>query len=317
MKKIKVMVLILIMCSALTACGGVSTNSTSGDENDGLPVVFATLFPQYDFVKQIAGDRVHVKLLLPPGVEAHSYDPTPKDIAGIDGADAFLYTGSVMEPWAVKIIETVKGSSVRVVDLSEGIKLIRAEGVETSGGGHNEGVYDPHYWLDPNNAKMMVSHILEVLIEIDPQGESVYRTNAGAYLKELTQLDTDFYNLMAKAQVNTIYYGGHFVFGYFAERYGLVAMSPFEGFSPDAEPTPQHIAALIDAMKVAPYKVIYYEELVNPKIAVIVAEETGAEMLLLHGAHNLSKQELEQGVTYLDIMRQNLEKLKLGVGYRE
>lgn len=319
-KKILTIGIIIALAGSVFACGTPETGGpVNGETQTGKPVVIATLFPQYDFVRQVAGDRVQVSLLLPPGVESHSYDPTPRDIAGIGEADVFLYTGVVMEPWAAKIVKSVINQPVKVVDLSEGIALIEAghSNSETAANGEvrQEGAYDPHFWLDPNNAKRMVEHILSVLIEIDPEGKSVYESNAEAYLAELTQLDLDFEDLMAKSDVQNIYYGGHFAFGYFAERYGLISMSPYDGFAPDAEPTPQRIAALIDAMKAAPYKVIYFEELVDPKIATIVSEETGAKMLLLHGAHNVSKQELEQGVTYISIMRENLEKLKLGMGY--
>jgi len=290
------------------------------------PKLVATLFPQYDFVRVIAGDLVDVSLLLPPGVESHSYEPTPKDIAGITEADAFLFTGEVMEPWAFKIIDNLGSSTVKVVDLSQGITLLEStededahegEGEVEDAEDHVEGAYDPHFWLDPNNAKIMVSTLLETLIDIDPENEAVFRENAEAYLAELTALDQSFKELFEKSETQTIYYGGHFAFGYFAKAYGLSTVSPYDGFSPDAEPTPKRIAELIDAMDQAKFKVIYYEELVDPKIAKLVAQETGAEMVLLHGSHNLSKEELESGVGYLELMRQNLEKLKLGMGYSE
>ena len=163
----------------------------------------------------------------------------------------------------------------------------------------------------------MVSTLLETLIEIEPENEAAFRENAEAYLAELTALDLAFKDLFAKSETQTIYYGGHFVFGYFAKAYELTTVSPYDGFSPDAEPTPKRIADLIDAMDQAKFKVIYYEELVDPKIARLVSQETGAEMVLLHGAHNLSKEELESGASYLELMKQNLEKLKLGMGYSE
>jgi zinc transport system substrate-binding protein len=318
--------MILAAVLSFTACSAnevTSPENSAGVETD-QPLLIATLFPQYDFVRQIAGDLVRVQLLLPPGVESHAYDPTPRDIASINEADAFLYTGEAMEPWASKIIQNLSGKSVKVVDLSRGIELIEGHHEEHSedepedeSDDHEEGEFDPHIWLDPNNAKIMVQTLLETLIEIDPVNEAVYRDNAQAYLSELTDLDMAFRVLFERAETKSIFYGGHFAFGYFAKAYGLETVSPYDGFSPNAEPTPKRIAALIDALKEAPFKYIYFEELVDPKIATIVSQETGAEMLLLHGAHNLSRQELDQGITYLDIMRENLERLKLGMGYRE
>jgi zinc transport system substrate-binding protein len=322
--------MILTACSTAEPSPEPDAGSTGAEtpavsETAEKPRLVATLFPQFDFVRVIAGDLVDVSLLLPPGVESHSYEPTPRDIAGITEADAFLFTGEVMEPWAFKIIENLETKDVRIVDLSQGIALLASTHDEEAHGeedheeegeeAHEDGAYDPHFWLDPNNAKIMVSTLLEMLIEIDPVNEAVFRKNAEAYLAELTALDLAFGDLFEKSETQTIYYGGHFAFGYFAEAYGLSTVSPYDGFSPDAEPTPKRIAALIDAMKQAKFKVIYYEELVDPKIAKLVAQETGAEMVLLHGAHNLSKDELASGVGYLELMQQNLEKLKLGMGY--
>jgi zinc transport system substrate-binding protein len=331
--------IILLTALIFTACGTNKPEASTGapasetpevSETAEKPQLVATLFPQYDFVREIAGDLVEVSLLLPPGVESHSYEPTPKDIAGIMEADAFLYTGEVMEPWATKIIGNLGEKPVKIVDLSQGVTLLASthneEGHEHAEeehedeedeAAHEEGAYDPHIWLDPNNAKIMVSTLLETLIEIDPENEAVFKKNAEAYLAELTALDLAFRDLFAKSETQTIYYGGHFVFGYFAKTYGLTTVSPYDGFSPDAEPTPKRIADLIDAMDQAKFKVIYYEELVDPKIARLVSEETGAEMVLLHGAHNLSKEELESGVGYLELMQQNIDKLKLGMGYSE
>lgn len=326
--------LLVLTAMIFTACSATApapapapetgAESPAVSEAEEKPHLVATLFPQYDFIRVIAGDLVDVSLLLPPGVESHSYEPTPKDIAGITEADAFLFTGEVMEPWASKIIDNLGGSSVKIVDLSQGITLLTSSEEEAHEAEeeadeeiHEEGAYDPHFWLDPNNAKIMVSTLLETLIEIDPENEALFRENADAYLKELNTLDLAFKDLFEKSETQTIYYGGHFAFGYFAEAYGLSTVSPYDGFSPDAEPTPKRIADLIDAMDQAKFKVIYYEELVDPKIAKLVAQETGAEMVLLHGSHNLSKDELESGIGYMEIMQQNLEKLKLGMGYSE
>ncbi|SCZ81463.1 metal ABC transporter solute-binding protein, Zn/Mn family [Acidaminobacter hydrogenoformans] len=326
-----VLSLLLLTALIFTGCGSAAPAGTepagtdtapSAEQSADKPRLVATLFPQYDFVRVLAGDLVEITLLLPPGVESHSYEPTPKDIAGITEADAFLFTGEAMEPWATKLVDNVKGAEVKVVDLSQGVTLLAAdhddeheEEGDHAEEGHEEGAYDPHIWLDPNNAKIMVTTLLETLIEIDPENEGTYRSNAEAYIAELESLDLAFKDLFEKSETQTIYYGGHFAFGYFAEAYGLSTVSPYDGFSPDAEPTPKRIAALIDAMSGAKFKYIYYEELVDPKIAKLVAQETGAEMLLLHGSHNLSKDELESGIGYLSIMRENLEKLKLGMGY--
>ncbi len=163
----------------------------------------------------------------------------------------------------------------------------------------------------------MVKNIMEGLIEVDGNEAQYYRENAEKYIKELKALDESFIEAFKKTKTDTIIYGGHFAFGYFTERYHLNHISPYIGFSPNAEPTPNRIIELIKTLEQSEIKVIYYEELVDPKVATIISEETGAKMLLLHGAHNISKEELQSNITYVEIMRDNLEKLKEGLGYEQ
>ncbi|TCL68536.1 zinc transport system substrate-binding protein [Hydrogenispora ethanolica] len=284
--------------------------------------VVTTLFPQYDFVQEIGKDKVAATLLLPPGVEPHSFEPSPQDIVGIRKADVFVYTGEYMEPWAHKVIEGVKGKKIVIVDTSRGIELMKEEeehedhdeheGEEEH---HHHGGKDPHIWLDPVLARQMVSNIVAGLAKADPQHAAFYKQNGAAYQKRLQKLDREFAAAFAKARTKTIIYGGHFAFGYFAKRYGLKYISPYSGFAPDAEPTPQRIAELIKTIKKTGTKVIYYEELIDPKVAKVIADQTGAKMLLLHGLHNISKAELKAKVSYVTLMEGNLERLKQGLGY--
>jgi len=331
---------------------------TSSGTNEPIKVV-TTLFPQYDFTRVLAGDRATVTLLLPPGVESHSFEPTPKDIVEISHADLFIFTGEGMEPWAASMLSGIESASLTVVDASMGISLVEGEAHDHEGTEHadadheeaehadadheeeehadadheeaehadadheeehdheHEGGLDPHIWLDPLLARQMVANIADALIDADPSGESVYRANEEAYLKELDALHAAFEDAFSKVARKNIVYGGHFAFGYFARRYGLTHTSPYAGFAPDAEPTPRRIAELVDLMKESQSTTIYYEELVDPKVAEVISDATGAEMVLLHGAHNLTRDELANGASYIGIMRDNLEKLKKGLGYHE
>lgn len=300
--------------------------------------IITTLFPQYDFVREIAGDKAEIDLLLPPGMESHAYEPTPQDIVRIKKADAFIYTGENMEPWVHKVIENTKGDKLAVVDSSKNVPLLdedhddehheNEQDAEASkdvdnkqendeAHEHSHGGKDPHIWLNPQNASIMVDNILDGLVMADPQNESFYRKNAEEYKKKLHDLDKKLEEAFNKTVSKKIIYGGHFAFGYFAERFGLEYISPYNGFAPDAEPTPQRIAELIKNMNESGAKVIYYEELIEPKVAKVISDQTGAEMLLLHGAHNVTKKELAEGATYIKIMEENLEKLKKGLGYNE
>lgn len=300
--------MIIAVVLLLSGCG-ISVNGNS-KLNDGKIKVIATLFPQYDFVREIAKDKADVRLLLPPGVESHSYEPSPQDIVSIRKSDVFIYTGKVMEPWAQRIIDKIKSDTVVIVDSSKGVVLYNANDPEHGG-------KDPHIWLDPVLAKQMVDNIADGLVKADPSNEKFYRDNATNYKVKLQELDSKFEELVTNSSTDTIMYGGHFAFGYFARRYNLRYLSPYNGFAPNSEPTPKRIAELITNMEQAKTKVIFYEELIDPKVARVISDQTGAKMLILHGAHNISKEELSSGITYIEIMYQNLENLKTGLDYKK
>ena len=273
------------------------------------------LFRSFDFVREIAGDKVEVSLLLPPGVEPHSYEPSPRDIVDIQKAALFIYTGKIMEPWADKIIQAAEGKALIIVDSSQGVVLDELDDHSNEDEGEHDGA-DPHIWLNPVYAQVMVTNIVEGLAQADPKNAELYRTNGEVYKQKLQVLDGKLLEAFAQAETKQIIYAGHFAFGHFAKRYGLEHVSPYTGFAPDAEPTPQRIAELIQNVADSISKVIYYEELVDPKVARVIADQTGAKMLLLHAAHNVSKENLANGITYLEIMEDNLQKLWEGLSGR-
>lgn len=296
--------------------------------------VVTTLFPTYDFAKQIGKDKVNVSLLLPPGVESHTFEPKPADVVRISKADIFIYTGKYMEPWVEDMLKGVSNKNLIVVDTSQGIELMaegdhdeegehHKEGEHHEEAGHHEGEHehghhyqggkDPHIWLDLNNAQVMVDTIAKALAQKDPANSGHYLNNAKEYNAKLANLDARFKSTFSTCKHKTIIYGGHFAFGYFARRYGLEHDSPYDGFSPNAEPTPKAIAELINKLKTSKMKYIYYEELLDPKVSRTIASETGAKLELLHGAHNVSRDELNRGVTFIDIMEDNLKKLRVGL----
>lgn len=276
--------------------------------------VITSLFPQYDFVRQIAKDKVNVSLLLPAGVEPHSFEPTPQTIVTIGDADIFIYTNAMMEPWIEKVVDNVVNEDLLIVESSLGIEYIEHSEEEEHEEEEEEehGELDPHVWLDPLNAKVMAQNILTALIEVDPENSDFYQTNANALFLQLDELKAEYDAVFANPAHRTIIYGGHFAFGYLADRYGLEILSPYTGFSPNAEPTPQAIVELINRMTELNIKTIYYQELIDPKTARVIAEQTGAKMVLLHGAHNVTTEELQAGATYVSIMRENAQKLMEG-----
>lgn len=278
------------------------------------PQIVTTLFPLYDFTKNIVGDKFDVILILPPGEEPHSFEPKPRSIFEIRSAELFIYTGDFLEVWAKRITSVLDKD--RVINSSLNINLIDEEHEHEENHHHHHEI-DPHIWIDPQNAKIMIDNILEGIISIDPTNKTYYESNAENYKKELDKLDLTYQDLFNNVQFKTIIYAGHFVFGYLAKRYDIEYISPYNGFSSDSLPTPKNINDLINLIKTTNQHTIFYEETVNPKVAKVIVEETNVNMLPLNGGGNISKKDFEDNVSYLTLMYQNIDNLKKGLGYNE
>ena len=291
------------------------TFAAYGAENPGTGkiTIVASLFPQYDFARRIAGERADVSLLLPPGTESHAYDPRPGDIMKLNAADLFVYTGDDMEPWAGRVVQSLEGSRCLVVDASKGIALRRNHDHDHTHDHadrqHHHG-YDPHIWLDPTLAAAMADNIADGLMQADPGHRDFYRENVFALKEELQRLDRDFSAAVASGTRDTLVFGGRFAYLYFIERYGLKYVTAYESCSMEAEPSVRQMANVIRYMKDNNVRHIFHEEFVEPRVARSIADQTGAELLLFSTVHNLSKAELESGIGYFDIMRSNLENVK-------
>ena len=306
-------IILIGLCAFATALAAVSCKRQEPQSPQGKNVitVVTSLFPLYDFARAIAKDKAAVSLLLPPGVEAHSFEPRPGDILKINSADLFIYTGAVMEPWVAKILQAMENKDLLVIDASAGIRLLQ----EAPGPGEEHHGTDPHIWLDLENAQHLVDTIGEGLSAKDPLNRKFYTDNARSYKARLAELDSRYRRVLATCKHRVIIHGGHFAFGYLAKRYSIDYRAAY-GFSPDAEPTPRRIYELSEFIKRSGVQYIFYEELLNPRVAETIARETGAQLLKLSAAHNLSKMEMEQGVTFIDIMEQNLKNLSRGLECR-
>lgn len=278
--------------------------------------VVTTIFPLYDWVREVGGARVEATQLLQPGVEAHTFAPRPSDMLALNRAGVFVYIGDDMEPWAAKLLRGLDNPKLVVVEAGRGIARAHDhEHGEHCDHGHREhAAADPHIWLDPVLAQQIVSSIAEGLAKADPDGASLYEANARAYNERLAALHARIGKGLADCRRRTIVYGGHFAFGYFARRYGLEHVSPYPSFSPDSTPTPRQVAELIRMMRETGQDTVFHEELLEPRVARVMAEEAGARIELLHGAHNLTKEERALGKTYLSIMDDNLGKLRRALG---
>lgn len=315
-KGITFLITIILIFSLLVI--GISKINKQSQSEEKIKVI-ATLFPQYDFAKQIGGDKVDVSLLLTPGTETHTYEPTPQDIINVNKADLYIYTGKYMEPWSDKIANSIT-SNTQVLDASKNINLINEEQFEkehdtidnneeeSDNSHHHE--YDPHIWLNPQNAIGMVKNIEEELCNIDPQNKEYYQKNAENYIKQLTNLDNEIETTIRESQKNKIAFGGTFAYAYFIQRYNLQYVSAYDSCGENSEPSVTKVKEVIDYMKENNINVIFYQELSAGKIADTISKETGATKLVFHTIHNASQEEINNGETYISLMKKNLQNLK-------
>jgi zinc transport system substrate-binding protein len=292
----------------LIQCKGTSRKNIDA----GRIKIVTTLFPLYDMAKNIGADKAAVSLLVPPGVEPHTFEPKPTDIVRINEADIFVYTGKFMEPWAEDITKGASNKKLIVVDASKGTRMIPAVF-------HDEdepaGALDPHIWLDFDNATIMVRNIAQALETRAPSDKAFFAQKAADYDKRLTELDAAFRKTLSTCKNREVVYGGHYAFGYWAKRYGLRYLAA-QGVSPNAEPTAKDLARLVDQIKKNNIHYVFYEELTSPRIAETIARETNARLLLLNAAHNLTKDQFQRGISFFDILHRDLENLKIGLECR-
>ncbi|MDR0759057.1 MAG: metal ABC transporter substrate-binding protein [Treponema sp.] len=310
----KRMVLFVCVLAAVTAALSAGGRRDTAKPNGKINVV-ATIFPPYDFVREIAGDRVNLTMLLSPGAESHSYEPSPQDIINVQNSDIFIYVGGESDAWVEQILESMDTSRMAIITLMDCVEVVEevvVEGMqEEEEEEEAEGPeYDEHVWTAPNNAKLIVQKIAEVLKQRDAPNAAAYEENTRSYLAKLTDLDASFRNVMGGAQRKTLVFGDRFPFRYFADSYGLDYFAAFPGCSTETECSAATVAFLIDKVKTEKIPVVFHIELSNEKIADTICEETGAKKLLLHAVHNISKRDFDRGANYYDLMSQNVQNLR-------
>lgn len=285
---------------------------------DGFTVV-CSIFVPYDFARQVAGDRANVKMLLPPGVESHAYEPTPSDIITIENADVFLYVSEHTETWVTRIIDSIDGDRVKTVDMAEALGVEvhdhhhehgEHEHEKKHAHEHEEGEADEHIWTNLETAADMVRLTADVLSESDPVNAGYYSTNAEKYAADILSLRDDFNALVSSSERKEIVSGSRFAMRNFTDEFGIEFTAAFDSCVDNTEPSAGVMARIIDTIKDNNLPVIFYEELTEPKIARAVSLETGTKMLLLHSCHNVSASEFKSGESYVSLMAENYENLK-------
>ncbi|QXE90504.1 zinc ABC transporter substrate-binding protein [Geomonas subterranea] len=305
--------LLALLLALLLVVPGCSSEKR---QTNGKLQVVTTLFPLYDFARTIGGDRADVTLLLPPGVEPHSFEPRPEDVVRVNRADLFVYTNAAMEPWAANIISGIDQGKVEVVEGGKGIALRQGPVSEQHRGeranAHEGKGSDPHIWLDFDNARAIARNILAAYVARDPRNKTFYQQNAAKLDGQLAALDQRFKDTLARCPKKVLLHGGHYAFGYLARRYGLQYISA-SAVNADAEPTPAKLAELVQVMRREHLNYVYTEELLSPRLAETIARETGAKVLMLRAGHNVTRDDLQRGVTFISLMEENLQNLKTGL----
>lgn len=337
-----------------TASAGVGAGDGASDAAGGINVV-TTIFAPYDFVRQLsAGTDTNVSMLLSPGTEVHSYDPTVRDIIKISNCDLFVYTGGENDEWVNDILDSLD-HPVRTFKMIDHVDSVVEEevkeGMQTTGHAHShdeadekghEGAHDEehehdhdnedqhdhddvhdddehdhewdeHVWTSPLNAQEIVSDLADELCDLDGGNAGVYRNNLSSYSMQLKALDTDLHNVIENAPHKMMIFADRFPVRYFTEEFGLDYYAAYPGCAADAEPSAATMRFLIDRVRAENIKAVFYIEMSDERIADTVCEETGATKLLFHSCHNVTKDEMESGATYISIMRNNLENLKVAL----
>ena len=276
--------------------------------------VKTSIFPLMDFARQVAGDRAEVSLLLPPGVDVHTWQPRPGDMLALSKADLFLFCGGSLEPWAEGLIKNYRNSGGQVLEAGAGLATLK-NGFDPYRE-HSSGATDPHVWLDFGRSETIVRRIEGKLAELDPEGKVLFHRRAQTLIEKLRALDNEFQKKLQNCRQRTVVLAGHAAFGYLASRYRLVQVS-VSGLSPDAEPGPRRVVRIVDMMRREGLTSIFYIKNESRKLAEVLARETGAGLLPLNPAHNLTRDELRSGLTFLDIMKENLDSLSRGLSCAE
>ncbi|HJG83735.1 metal ABC transporter substrate-binding protein [Clostridium sp. M62/1] len=308
--------------------------------------VVTTVFPYYDFTRQISGGliesgQVELELIVPAGMDSHSFEPTPADIIKIQDADLIICNGGAMEQWFERVLDSLDTQNQQVITMMDYVDTVEEEivegmeaeehdhshdhvhpaGVPKEGeeghlydDGHEQEIeYDEHIWTSPVNAMTLSEVIAGTLCEMDESNQEIYRENLAEYEEKLSALDQKFRDIAEHGKRRLVVFGDKFPLRYFFDEYGLEYRAAFSGCSTDTEPSAKTIAYLIDKVRELDIPAVYYLELSSHRVAEIIGEETGAEPLLFHSCHNVTRREFDSGVTYLELMEQNAVNLSKGL----
>lgn len=326
----KIITLMLVAVLAVCALSGCGTSKSGEDTKDKKIKIVTTIFPEYDWVMQILGDKADkadVTMLLDKGVDLHSYQPSTADIAKISEADVFIYVGGESDEWVEDVLKQAKNKNLKVINLmdvmgdkakeeevKEGMQPEEEEAEEAKDGKEEEEVeYDEHVWLSLKNAKIFTKKIADVLSEVDKDDAKTYQANYESYAKKLDDLDKKYAEAVASAKNKTLVFGDRFPFRYLVNDYGLDYYAAFVGCSAESEASFETVTFLAKKIDELGLNNVLTIEGKNHKIAKTVVDNTknkDQKVLTMDSMQSTTSKDVKDGATYLGIMEKNLEVLK-------
>jgi zinc transport system substrate-binding protein len=305
MKRAGIAVFALMLMLGLMGCRSGGPNfDGSGDKL----IVCTSFYPMYDFARKVGGDRIELHNLVPAGTEPHDWEPTASDMTLLAKADVFVYNGAGMEHWVDKVLSALNNDALVVVEASKGIDLLSGR---SEGDNLRVPQYDPHVWLNPMYAKREMEQIRDGFIQVDPAHRADYEANCAKYGVEFNALDQEFRDGLTPLANKDIIVA-HQAFGYLCAAYGLNQVA-IEGLSADSEPDPARMAEIIAFARERQARTIFFEELVNPKVAQTIADAIGAQTAVLNPLEGLNEEQTADGEDYFSVMRQNLQALLMAL----
>lgn len=346
MKNIKKILFLLVGIVLLSACSkGADTKDAKDEANTESDLkVYASVYPIYDFAKKIAGDKIDVEMIMPQGTEPHGWEPDSNAIKNLENADMFIYNGAGLESWTDKVIDSLSNKDLKVVEASQAVDLMKSthshdeedhdhnheavenhnhEAIENNHNnevvenhnheeeheheGHNHGPMDPHVWISPKNAKIEMENIKNAFVELDKENADYYESNYQKYAKMLDELDAKYSEKLSSLPNKTIVVS-HEAYGYLCKDYGLTQIG-VKGVNAETEADAKKMAEIINYIKENKITTIFTEELIDPKVSKIIAEETGCQVKVLSPIEGLSEEQIKNNEDYFSIMEKNLENL--------
>ena len=335
----KIFGLILAGAVLITGCTAKTEKKDKGDNTKGKLKIVTTIFPEYDITRAIAKDKVDLELMIKPGVDVHSFTPTPQDIKTVQNSNIFVYGGTEHDKWVENLTKSIDMKNKKVVKLVDGIQQLEEESVDGMKHEHHhddkkedehnhdhkhekedehnhkgeEKELDPHYWTSPKNAIQMVKTITNALVEKDPDNAEFYKENAENYIKQLEGVDKELHDVVDNAKIKKVVIADRFPFRYLFKDLGLEYRALFSGCSVESTASAGQIKKMVDYVKENKISIVYHIEMGKGELAETVAKNSGAKVKLLHSIHTVTKEDFDKGITYIDLMKQNVEALKEGL----